>query len=366
MSVSNVLLEVLREPALLPGLSEVRWDLLLRMARSERLLARLESLLKQQDKWDEVPRRARDNIRGAMAHVEYLQLQVRRELMEVRKALRGLDAPLVLLKGAAYREVGLPCSAGRSLSDLDLLVRREDLPRIEQRLTDQGWASDTEDDYDQQYYREWMHEIPPLRHRFRGVEVDIHHNLLALTGRYQVPAEKLWEQVRPLEENLGVLAPADMLLHSAAHLLVSDELRGGLRDLYDIHQLYEHFQATEPDFPAVLLARSHELNLSRPLFYALHTAAELFHTPLSEELRNPGNFDLPNAAERKLMLHLIREVLRPRLPGESPPAFRQWLLYLRSHWIRMPPGLLLSHLARKSLRRFGGQSAEAPSGRREI
>ena len=268
-----------------------------------------------------------------------------------------MELPLVLLKGAAYMVAELPPSSGRSLSDLDLLVRREDLPQIERALVEAGWESDTQDEYDQRYYREWMHEIPPLKHPLRGVEVDIHHNLLALTGRYRVPVEKLWEQARPLEEKgLWVLAPADMLLHSAAHLLVSDELRGGLRDLFDIHQLYNHFCGTEPDFPATLLVRSHELNLSRPLFYALQTARELFHTSLTPELENPGNFDLPNHAEQRLMLHLIREVLRPRLPGQSPPAFRQWLLYVRSHWIRMPPGLLLGHLARKSLRRFGGTS----------
>ncbi|RTZ76653.1 MAG: hypothetical protein DSZ02_00720 [Gammaproteobacteria bacterium] len=360
MIPSNVLLEVLRDPARLASLAEDDWDLLLRMARANRLIARLEFLLGEQGAWESAPQRARDNIRGALAHVQYLQLQIRRELMDVRKVLRGVEAPLVLLKGAAYLEAGLPCSQGRSLSDLDLLVRREDLPLVEKTLNEAGWESDTEEDYDQRYYREWMHEIPPLKHRFRGVEVDIHHNLLALTGRYRVPAEKLWEQARPLEEKgLRVLAPADMLLHSAAHLLVSDELRGGLRDLFDIHQLYNHFCRTEADFPQALLARSHELNLSRPLFYALDTARELLHTPLAPMLRDRRNFDLPNRTGQKLMAHLIREVLRPRLPGESPPAFRQWLLYVRSHWIRMPPGLLLSHLTRKSLRRFGKTSAKS-------
>jgi len=275
----------------------------------------------------------------------------------VRRVLAALDPEIILLKGAAYLEAGLPCSQGRTLSDLDLLVRREELPRIEKTLQEAGWESDTEEEYDQRYYREWMHEIPPLKHRFRGLEVDIHHNLLALTGRYRVPAEKLWEDARPLQENgVWVLAPADMLLHSAAHLLVSDELRGGLRDLFDIHQLYNRFCCTEEGFPARLLVRSHELNLSRPLFYALKTAHELLGTPLTSELKDADNFDLPNRAERQLMLHLIREVLRPRPPGESPPSFRQWLLYVRSHWIRMPPGLLLSHLARKSLRRFGKES----------
>lgn len=32
----------------------------------------------------------------------------------------------------------------------------------------------------------------------------------------------------------AVLANEDMVLHSALHLLMSDELRGGIRDLFDI------------------------------------------------------------------------------------------------------------------------------------
>jgi len=360
MMEGDLLLHVLKAPAEMAGLSEEAWDRLLRLARNHRLLARLEPLARDQRIWHDLPERARDNIRGAQAWVDHFQLRIRRELMEVRKVLRHLGVPLLLLKGAAYMAAGLPPARGRSLSDLDLLVRRQDLPRVERALLDAGWKSEIEDDYDQRYYREWMHEIPPLKHRFRGVEVDIHHNLLALTGRYKVPAEKLWEQARPLaEEGVWVLSPADMLLHSAAHLLVSDELRGGLRDLFDIHQLYGHFCQTDADFPRQLLDRSRVLGLSRPLFYALHTARELFHTPLAPELLDPTGYELPNVAERTLMLNLVLEVLRPRFPGESPPAFRQWLLYIRSHWIRMPPGLLASHLLRKSLRRFKLQSSAA-------
>jgi len=194
----DLLLYVLKAPGEMAGLSEEEWDQLLRLARNHRLLARLEPLARDQGIWHDLPERARDNIRGAQAWVDHFQLRIRRELMEVRKVLRHLGVPLLLLKGAAYMAAGLPPARGRSLSDLDLLVRRQDLPRVERALLDAGWKSEIEDDYDQRYYREWMHEIPPLVHPLRGVEVDIHHNLLPLTGRYRVPVEKLWEAARPV------------------------------------------------------------------------------------------------------------------------------------------------------------------------
>ncbi len=351
MSEANPLLEVLREPERLSALSEASWDHLLPMAREMRLLASLGWLAREAGVWSSMPPRAQDIIRGEQAYVDFIQLQCRRELEALR---RVVEAPLVLLKGIAYLEAELPPGRGRFLSDLDLLVGRSDLASVEQALLDAGWISRTEDDYDQRYYREWMHEIPPLVHPLRGVEVDIHHNLLPLTGRYRVPAERLWESAVPLGEGLLVLSPADMVLHSAVHLVVADELRGGLRDLFDIHRLCLHFMAEDPGFPERLIQRARELGVARPLWYVLEAGRALLNTPLDiAPLAGPDG-DLPAWPVRKLMNHLVREVLRPRRLHERPPAFRQWLLYLRSHWIRMPPALLASHLARKSMVRLRG------------
>ena len=351
----NPLLAVLREPALMGRLDEEAWDSVIRMARLARLLSRLQPLAEGEGLWEVLPERARNNILGAQAWVTYHQRQVRRELKAVQKALEGLDAPLLLLKGAAYLEAALPPAAGRTLADLDLLVPKEALPPIEQTLVAAGWRSDLEDDYDQRYYRRWMHEIPPLKHPNRGVEVDLHHNLLALTGRYQVPVERLWEEARPLPGGkLWVLSPADMVIHSAVHLLVSDELRGGLKDLFDIHQLYHHFSAAEADFPRRLVARAAQLGLSRPLWYALQACRRLLGTPVEPSLQEEEAFDLPHPWQARLMIRLVEQVLTPRLPEAPPPTLAQELLYLRSHWLRMPLPLLTAHLARKAWRRMRG------------
>ena len=354
MTGDVILLRVLQSPRAMETLGSGEWDELIRQARMSRLLPRLEYLAKDAGIWLEVPEKARDIIRGAQAWVDHYQLIVRYELSRVQKVLSATKFPLLLLKGAAYIEANLPPGRGRSLSDLDLLLRWEHLNQAENLLKEHGWGSRLEDDYDQRYYREWMHEIPPLVHPLRGVEVDLHHNLLPLTGRYQVPAEKLWESAVPLEKGLLVLSPADMVLHSAVHLVVADELRGGLRDLFDIHQLCLHFMAEDPGFPEQLICRARELGLAKPLWYVLEAARALLNTPVETASLAGARGELPAWPVRKLMNHLVREVLRPRRLHERPPAFRQWLLYLRSHWIRMPPALLASHLARKSMVRLRG------------
>ena len=49
---------------------------------------------------------------------------------------------------------------------------------------------------------------------------------------------------------VSVLSPVDMLLHNAVHLFMNDELRGGLRDVVDFRDLFEHFAERDAGFRA--------------------------------------------------------------------------------------------------------------------
>jgi hypothetical protein len=149
-----------------------------------------------------------------------------------------------------------------------------------------------------------------------------------------------------------------MLLHTSTHLFYDGEIRGGLGDLWDIDALLRQFADT-PGFWDGLLERAGQVGLGRPLHYALVFAAQLLRTPVPAGI-------LARAAERfgparsvdRLMGALVASVLDPD-PGFGTPLAR-WLLYVRSHWLRMPPRLLIPHLARKATRRLGvGGSSES-------
>jgi hypothetical protein len=59
-----------------------------------------------------------------------------------------------------------------------------------------------------------------------------------------------------------------------------------------------------------------------------------------------------------MMDALVPRVLGPVHPDLRSPAslrFARWLLYVRSHWLRMPPALLARHLTTKWMRRFRPQ-----------
>jgi len=346
---NNVLLRFLRNPSIVSSLSSTEWDLLIRLARHSKLLARMGHQIAELGLENQCPEKALDNMQGAKVYSDYYQTQASWELRHLQNALADSESPILLLKGAAYLVSQLPPNRGRLLSDVDLLVPHKKLPQVEQLLLEQGWQSKTQDEYDQHYYREWMHEIPPLHHKNRGFEVDIHHNLLPLIGRLRPNADLLWQAAQPIgNSRFFMLSPADMVLHSAAHLFFSDELRGGLRDLVDIHDLCQYFSQQDSNFWGQLTSRSQEMDLSRPLYYALHAAHQLLETPVPTRSLKSTNYDAPGLITGKVMQQLITQVLEPHLPDNRSAGFAQWLLYLRSHWVRMPLHMLLPHLFHKA------------------
>jgi hypothetical protein len=355
----NPLLTILRDPTRLGHINPAQWDLLLRTARRARLLGHLDRLVREAGLAHTSPPEARVQLEAFGAHAAYLATQARWEIHQVHRVLGPAGVPVMLLKGAAYLKLGLPVAHRRVLSDVDLLVPKEQLRSAEQLLLDAGWEPQKLNPYDQRYYRNWMHELPPLRRRGHSLELDLHHNLLPPSGRLQPDPQRLWREADALGDGLWCPCPTDLLLHSAAHLFEAGDLQGGLRDLVDIQGLLLAF-APQRDFCRNLVPRAQELDLVRPLGYALDCARLLLHAPVPAEmleaLRRAGAHSPTASLTRRLMLR----VLAPRAPEQGAPPLASLLLYMRSHWLRMPPSLLLRHLTRKAVRRSTAADGTLP------
>jgi hypothetical protein len=278
---------------------------------------------------------------------------VRREVRHICTALSRAGVEGILLKGAAYLFAGLPAARGRLFSDVDILVPRAALSRVEGALMLHGWATTHHHPYDQRYYRRWMHELPPLQHAARQTVLDVHHAILPPTARLKPDSAKLWAASRPLPEAppLRLLAPADMVLHSATHLFFNEEFSHGLRDLTDIDSLLRHF-GSQPGFWDHLTKRALDLDLARPLYYALRYAKEMLATPVPPTTFLAAAPGRPPTFLARLMDSLFLRVLQPDHPSTADAftPLAQRALYVRAHWLRMPPLLLAYHLTVKALR----------------
>jgi hypothetical protein len=350
----------LRQPDAMLHLHSADWDRLVRQARYAGLLARLGETLDEAGMLDRVPDAPRAHVRAAIAVAEAQHLQVRREVALIVQALRPIGVTPVLLKGAAYVHAGLPAARGRVFSDIDILVPKARLPEVEAALMAHGWATTHHAPYDQKYYREWMHELPPMRHIVRDTVLDVHHTILPATARLKPDAAKLFAAATDLPgDGVGVLAPADMVLHSMTHLFHNDELGQALRDLSDLDLLLRHF-GSSPSFWPGLAQRAQELDLSRPLYYGLRHVQRVLATPVPQETLAATATHGPGWPLNRWMDALWSRALRPahRTAADLLTAPSLFLLYLRAHWLRMPPLLLARHLAIKSWRRnFGDGTA---------
>jgi hypothetical protein len=330
-------------------LRPAEWDVLLRQGRHVNALGRLCALAEAAGVLPAVPPRVRARLESALEDVEQQHRLIRWEVIRLRRALSGTGIGLVLLKGAAYLHAGLPAARGRQFADVDILVPRESLRDVEVALLREGWEMEELSAYDERYYREWSHELPPLSHPKRRVMLDVHHNILPPTGRLRPDPRLLLEAAVPVAgDGLRVLGPADMVLHSACHLLQSGEHEKSLRDLGDLDALMRQFGAA-PSFGDELAARAAALRLERPLFYALRFAALLFGTPIPMATACAVQRAAPPAPVRAAMDRLFVAAVEPGPPGDPPSRARmaRAILTLRYQWLRMPPLLLARHLAHK-------------------
>jgi hypothetical protein len=317
--------------------AEVRdWTAILSCARAESLGGTLAFRLLGQTLPDDVERVMADARRASGT----VRTEALWEAEMARRALALLGIPVILLKGTAYAAAGLGASQGRSIGDLDILVPRAALPKVEQALLATGWEWVKEDAYDDLYYRRWMHELPPLIHRARDKMIDVHHTILPLTARPKPDAEALIADSLMLEDGLRVLGPPDMVVHAAAHLFADGDLAGGLRNLWDIDRLMRQFARQDEAFWPVLHERAARHGVLASVHRAGRMANDLYGTPVPESWRVWDSAD-----------PLYRARLLGR-DGWGRPTRRllRFGFYVRSHVLRMPPAMLARHLWTKARR----------------
>jgi hypothetical protein len=349
----RVLVDALTDPTSLTKLTTSEWDLLIRQARSSALLARVATTISDAHLMEFVPLGPRRHLESAVILSNRQQRELRTEVNHIVAALSKVKVPVVLLKGAAYVMSGRTAAEGRTMSDVDILVPKNSLSDVESALMMRGWETVAKSAYDQRYYRQWMHELPPMQHIHRSAVIDVHHAIVPLSSRSHPDTDTLLKAALPAEEGsaVKVLSPVDMIIHSAAHLFHEGEFEQGFRGVVDLDALLREFGRDSVFWPE-LVPRAKELELLRPVFYALRYASLLLNTPIPAVVGRTIADESPALSSTLFLRGMDWLFLRALRPAHQSAADKwtplaRWLLYLRGHWLRMPPFLLVAHLLRK-------------------
>ncbi|MFT5675588.1 MAG: hypothetical protein ACI808_001519 [Paraglaciecola sp.] len=344
------LIKAIYQPQSVNNFSTEDWNKLLVQARASNLLGRLCYIFQQQK--IDLPERMKNHLESAWAISNKQKMQTLFEIREILRATDKIEENIVVLKGAAYCALKLPCSEGRTFSDIDIMVAKNVIRSVEVSLLLNGWVKTVQDDYDQQYYRQWMHEIPPLRHSQRDTVIDVHHNILPLTNQ-SAPDSKQFKLREIHLDDIGlclVLDELDMLIHCCVHLFAESEFNNSLRDLSDIYMMLQGILEKDPEALSKLLVRADELGLGTYVKLAIRNNHKVFSLPLSADVKQRLSTD--KMFSQRIVNWCFQQLFVPNHSScrtmFTPIA--EFLLYIRGHRLRMPLRLLLPHLYKKASR----------------
>lgn len=180
-----------------------------------------------------------DEVFAAFQKQQYLAIYryegMEYEIVRMRDALENEKIDFVLLKGATMREL-YPEGWMRTSSDIDILIRQDDLARAEKCLIDNL-------EYKQGPQTEHDHSL----HSPGGVHVELHFSLIE-DGRAALSSSILsnvWDYAAPISDgkNEHVLFDEMFYFYHVAHLAKHVERAGsGLRPFLDLWLINSNWQ----------------------------------------------------------------------------------------------------------------------------
>ena len=246
------------------------------------------------------------------------------KLAEIGAALDGAGITVVVLKGAALGSAVYRDPAFRTMGDVDLLARQEDLVaanRVLRRLgytPDDSWRSEA-------WYEAHHHHLAPLVAPDGSLIVELHRSIVE-AGEGRVPVDDLWERAG-LEQIGGatfrVLAPSDLLLHLCLHLACDNVfVAGKLRDLRDMAETIRHY-ADAIEWDAVV-GRAKAWQVSCYVYWALWLARDMVGAAVPAAVLE----GLADARRARPTDELLRRLLPEILLQPEPWPFRlpRWLM----------------------------------------
>ncbi|HEY1206221.1 MAG: nucleotidyltransferase family protein [Bryobacteraceae bacterium] len=169
-----------------------------------------------------VPEATLDLLRAAFRAAAQKSLLLTGELFRIMAAFRSSQIPVVPLKGPTLAWSLYPHPALRPFSDLDLLVKRQDVLSARAVLRALGYDDSLREEQIGSRFLKWNEELP-FRHQPSGAAVDLHWG--AGPQHFSLSSfEASWEHLVPIDvagRPVPAFCPEDQLrflcVHGAKH-----------------------------------------------------------------------------------------------------------------------------------------------------
>jgi len=213
---------------------------------------------------EEIPVRIRETLRQAYLRNTVRNVRLYHGIAKIIRLLSEAHIPVIVLKGAHLAERVYGDPGLRSMDDMDLLIKKSDLPQSQKLLRRAG------------YYT--------AQSRF---PLDIHWTLDFSVPDFRVDMDQVWARAHSAKiggvETL-VLAPEDLLLYLCLHFAFHHLVKySELRALADILETMRHY-GNRLDW-AEVANRAKQWRVTNPVSLAFMLLMELFRAETPEVIR---------------------------------------------------------------------------------
>lgn len=295
-------------------LSDADWRGLVQLAARHGLVPLLYRRLKTHGAGVAVPLEIWRTLQETYLDSSGTSMRLYHQLAEVLRALQEEGIPVIVLKGAYLAQVVYGNAALRPMHDVDLLVKKDDLSRVEEKLQQMGYElfGDRTTQVESHYH---FHYTPA--NGSENVPVEIHWNITYPTP-YAVDADGLWARAKPAtiaDVRTLVLSPEDLLLHVCVHSAHGHVFGEGLRSQCDISAMIQCC-GSDLDWEQVRY-RASQWRIGRCAYLTLRFARDLWDVAVPGEVLtalDPGNLDTEVVAwaEERIFAQVAR------------PEFNNW------------------------------------------
>lgn len=284
---------------LLRSLSSEDWVLLQRYLENHSLACLVYARLCQQCQTHLIPEESRQFLREQYLLNAARNLQLLQNAHKALAALAERNIPVIGIKGLYLLENIYADIGARGMNDLDILVRREDIPRTVATLQELSYQPLTY--FDSLDANVDIKHVPPMSLP-DGTIVEVHWTLLEENEPFTLDVEGLWQRSVPArfaESNALSLSTEDLLLHLCLHAVYQHYLKLGLRGMYDIALVIKSVAA--------------RINWDKLRETAKHWGAEKVATLTFALLQDLGWVQLPDG----LLDTLLPEAFEPEILAQA-------------------------------------------------
>jgi hypothetical protein len=248
------------------------------------------------------------------------------EFSKVLKMLTDSGTQPIALKGAHLADVVYEHHSLRPMTDIDLLVKVEDLQPASEVLLSLGYKSLRP--YDLKVEIESHHHLPPFIKK-DTLPVEIHWSLVNPNSPFDIDIADLWARAR-LENiagvNVLVLSLEDLLISICIHAAYSHNFSFGISPFIDIAKVVQHYRSAI-DWQAIV-ERAIEWRATKPVFLGLYLTQDLLKISIPDDALaalSPNDFELKTAnwAKRAILGGDVSPILSSEISnlGEAKSVY---------------------------------------------